>query len=264
MDSKISVIITVYDKYDYLYCVLKTFEKQIFKNFEVLVAEDCEKPEMVENINRWRKEFSFFIDHVSQEDIGFRKNRILNKAIKKSTGNYIVVIDGDCMVHNKYLLNYQKYFNRGYEVIFGRRCEMSKEITEKILRLKGEYKIKLFELFKTKSKAWTECIYLPIILNFKKRKLRLLGSNMGFKRDTILKINGFNEDYEGAGIGEDSDLQWRFNSIDVKYKASKNELLQYHMYHERNGRMDSENGWSILKSNKEKKLWRTLNGIEKL
>jgi hypothetical protein len=36
------------------------------------------------------------------------------------------------------------------------------------------------------------------------------------------------------------------------------------MYHERNGRMDSENGWSILKSNKEKKLWRTLNGIEKL
>lgn len=264
MNSKISVIVTVYDKYDYLYCVLKTFENQIFKNFEVIIAEDCEKPEMVENIKKWKKEFNFFINHVSQPDIGFRKNKILNKALKKSIGNFIITIDGDCLVHNKYLLNYSKYFEQGYEVVFGRRCEMSEEITEKIIKEKGNYKISLYELYKTKSKAWTECIYLPFVFSIKKRKLRLLGSNMGFTKDVIFKINGFNEDYEGAGIGEDSDLQWRLNAINVKYKASKNKLLQYHMYHERGSRMDSKNGWGILEISKEKNLWNTPNGIEKL
>jgi hypothetical protein len=36
------------------------------------------------------------------------------------------------------------------------------------------------------------------------------------------------------------------------------------MYHERKGRFNSKNGWEILNGSKEKKLWRTLNGIEKL
>ena len=40
---KISVIIAIYDKYDYLYCVLKSLNLQTYSNFEVIIAEDCEK-----------------------------------------------------------------------------------------------------------------------------------------------------------------------------------------------------------------------------
>ena len=132
----ISLIISVYNRYDFLYLVLKSIEKQSFKNFEVIIAEDCEKIEMKENIKKWEKEFSFIIRHISQEDIGFRKCKILNEALKMAKEN-IVIIDGDCLLHYKFLENYNKYFQKGYDVIFGRRCEMSKFLTEKLLKEKS-------------------------------------------------------------------------------------------------------------------------------
>lgn len=260
---KISLIVTIYDKYDYLYCVLKSLEKQTEKDFEVIIAEDCEKQEMLEYLEKWRKEFSFDINHVSQEDIGFRKNIILNKAIKVSRGENIVIIDGDCLLHEKFIENYKKYFLEGYDVVFGRRCELSEKLTKKILRLKGEYKIRLLDLIFPYSKAWTEAIYCPLLETLKKRKLRLLGSNMGFTKEIIFKINGFNEDYIGAGVGEDSDLSWRFLAVNANYKASKNTLIEYHLDHGRGNRGYSPNGWEILSRTCKNNEWYAKNGIVK-
>lgn len=241
-----SLIIATYDKYNYLYCVLKSIEKQTFKNFEVIIAEDCEKKEMKENIEKWRKEFSFKIKHVFQEDIGFRKCKILNEAIKIAEGKYILTIDCDCILHKKYLENYNKYFEKGYEVIFGRRCEMSKELSEKILSKKGNYKIRLIDLISPYSKAWTECVYMPFVTKLKKRKIRILSSNLGFTKEIILKINGFNEKFNKPGVGEDSDLEWRFESINIKYIALKNTVIQYHIWHKESNAGNNKEGWETL------------------
>lgn len=257
----ISLIISVYNRYDFLYIVLKSIEKQTFKDFEVIIAEDCEKEEMKENIKKWKEEFSFKIKHVSQEDRGFRKCKILNEAIKIASEN-IVIIDGDCVLHNKFLENYNKYFQKGYDVIFGRRCEMSQELTEKILK-NNNYKIRLMDLIFPYSKAWTECVYFPLITKTKKRKLRLLGSNMGFTKDIIYKINGFNEEYESPGVGEDSDLEWRFEKVNAKYIALKNTIIQYHLWHKTSGKHDSSINYKIMNQNiKNNKLYAT-NGINK-
>lgn len=261
--KKISLIVTIYDKYDYLYCVLKFLRRQTFKNFEIIIAEDCQKKEMLEYIKKWKAEFNFPINHVSQEDIGFRKNKILNKALRICSGENIVIIDGDCILHKKFLENYQKYFDEGYDVVFGRRCELSEKATNKILNSKGECKIHLLDLIFPYSKAWTEAVYFPLLETLKKRKLRLLGSNMGFTKKIIFKINGFNENYVGAGIGEDTDLQWRFLSVGVKYKASKNTLVQYHLYHGRENRQNSIEGAKILAETQKNNEWFTKNGIEK-
>ena len=39
----------------------------------------------------------FPIKHIWQEDIGFRKPRILNETVRQSSGDYLIFIDGDCM-----------------------------------------------------------------------------------------------------------------------------------------------------------------------
>lgn len=257
--NKISLIISIYDRYDFLYLVLKSIENQRFKNFEVIIAEDCQKKEFLIILEKWRKEFFFEIKHVSQEDVGFRKCKILNEAIKIASKN-IIIIDGDCLLHYKFLENYNKYFQKGYDVIFGRRCEMSKKLTENLLREKRS-KVGLSELIFPYSKAWTECIYFPLITNIKKRKLRLLGSNIGFTKEIILKINGFNEEYQSPGVGEDSDLEWRFEKINVKYIALKNTLLQYHLWHSSSGLHDSGPNYKIMEKNKKKNEWFTKEGI---
>ena len=254
----ISLIISVYNRYDFLYLVLKSIEKQSFKNFEVIIAEDCEKIEM---IKKWEKEFSFIIRYISQEDIGFRKCKILNEALKMTKEN-IVIIDGDCLLHYKFLENYNKYFQKGYDVIFGRRCEMSKSLTEKLLKEK-RCKIKLRELIYPYSKAWTECIYFPLITKTKKRDLKLLGSNMGFTKEIIYKINGFNEEYQSPGVGEDSDLEWRFKKVNAKYVALKNTVIEYHLWHSTIGKYDVENNFKIMNENIKKEEWYCIKGIKK-
>lgn len=258
---EISLIISAYNQYDYLYLVLKSIENQTFKNFEVIIAEDCQKSEMKKNIDNWKKEFSFPLFHVFQEDIGFRKTKILNSAIRESNGRNIVIIDQDCILHKEFLQNYIKNFNKGYDVIFGRRCEMSEKLSKKLLKNQN-YKIKLTDLIFPYSKAWTECIYFPFFFSLKKRRLRLLGSNMGFTKEAIYKINGFNEAYTGAGIGEDTDLEWRFLKAGVKYKASKNEIIQYHIFHGRENRENNLLGEKILKESKEKNEWFCKNGLK--
>lgn len=257
----ISVIISVYNRYDFLYLVLKSIENQSFKDFEVIIAEDCEKEEMKENIIKWKKEFSFKIKHVYQEDVGFRKCKILNEAIKIADKN-IVVIDGDCLLHYKFLENYNKYFEKGYDVIFGRRCEMSKKLTENLL-LETRCKVKLLELIFPYSKAWTECVYFPLITNTKKRGLTLLGSNMGFTKKTIYKINGFNEEYQSPGVGEDSDLEWRFKKVNVRYIALKNTVVQYHLWHKTSGNHNTGKNWKILEKSCEENRWYAKDGIKK-
>ncbi|MGL4391947.1 MAG: glycosyltransferase [Fusobacteriaceae bacterium] len=265
---KISVLIPFYDKYDFLYCVLNSLERQTFKDFEVIIAEDCEKTELVEKLDTWKKEFTFTINKVSQEDIGFRKNKIMNKGILASKGKYIVVIDGDCMVHEKFLENYMNFFEDGYEVIYGRRCELSEKLTNKILKYNGKKNINIFQILFSKTKKKEEAFYslfLNKLLRVRKiKELKILGSNMGFTKELILSLNGFNEEYEGPGVGEDSDLAWRFTGINAKYISGKSKLIQYHLYHERDRKSINEKAWEIYIRTCDAREFKTKNGIEKL
>ncbi len=261
--KKCSIVITVYNKYRELNLVLKSLEDQSYKDFEVVIAEDCQKKEMLDFLKDAKNKYSFSIKHVSQEDIGFRKNRILNKAIKATETDFIIFLDGDCLVHRNFVKNYMKEAEN-YDVLYGRRVELSKELTNKILMENPDYRIKFLEILLTKSENSWEALYMPVWINFKKRKLRLLGSNMGVRKEVLYNVNGFNEEYIGAGIGEDSDLAWRLESCGVRHKCLKNTVVQYHLYHSRSTRHNSVNGEKIITRERMLNRWRTINGLEKI
>lgn len=47
----------------------------------------------------------------------------------------------------------------------------------------------------------------------------------------MIDINGFDERYEAASIGEDSDVEYRLGLIGVKVKSLNHIAVQYHLYH---------------------------------
>jgi len=97
----ISLIISFYKRLDILELIFQSLDKQSFKNFGIIVAEDNNDPQTVEFINKVRHMHTYGIQHVSQENIGFRKTRILSNAVKTAKGEQIVFIDGDCIFHSK-------------------------------------------------------------------------------------------------------------------------------------------------------------------
>ena len=81
---QLSVIITTYNSEEWLAKVLEGYCNQTEKNFEVVVADDgsSEKTKLI--IDTFRDKFEFPIQHIWQEDNGFQKCKILNKAILKT------------------------------------------------------------------------------------------------------------------------------------------------------------------------------------
>src|SRR5674476_1474762 len=94
----ISLIISFYKRLDFLELIFQSLDKQSYRNFEVIIAEDNNDPQTVEFINKARLLKTYGIQHVSHDDIGFRKTRILNTAVKTARGEQIVFIDG-CLLY---------------------------------------------------------------------------------------------------------------------------------------------------------------------
>jgi hypothetical protein len=44
-------------------------------------------------------------------------------------------------------------------------------------------------------------------------------------------VNGFNEEYEAAGTGEDTDLDLRLQRAGIGIRVFRNRMIQYHLAH---------------------------------
>jgi cellulose synthase/poly-beta-1,6-N-acetylglucosamine synthase-like glycosyltransferase len=229
----ISLIISLYKRLDFLELILESLDEQSFNNFEVVVAEDNNDPKTVEFINIARLIHKYNILHVSQEDIGFRKTRILNSSVKIANGEQIVFIDGDCIPQKHFLKEYNKAINETH-FCYGRRVFCSKKHTEILLKSKSLKEINIILALLYGGKSIGAGFYLPYKKNIDKQYRRILGCNWGIMKSNILAVNGFDEDYNRAGVGEDFDIDWRLKKLGLKVRSMKGKAIVYHMYHNSN------------------------------
>ena len=101
-----SVIFTTYNHPKWLEKTLWGFSAQSFRDFEIIVADDGSGEETRAVIESMRAQIDIPIQHVWQEDDGFQKCRILNKAIVASRGEYLIFTDGDCIPHPDFVKNH--------------------------------------------------------------------------------------------------------------------------------------------------------------
>lgn len=259
---KISLIVSVYKNIKYLELVLQSIQLQTYKNFELIVAEDNNGSEMKEYLNNKRENFVVTIQHVFQEDKGFRKNKILNEAIRVSTGEFLVFVDGDCILHRNFLQEYAKNAKKN-TCLLGRRVELGEKSSRELLNYGDVKKINLLWLMKNFTYGIEEGIYLPFLPS--RKSVGVFGCNFGLYKEDILKINGFDEDYVRATAGEDSDIDWRLEKNGVEYRSLKNKAIQYHIYHKRTNREeDGTFNWKILENKKKEGIIFCKNGLNKL
>jgi glycosyltransferase involved in cell wall biosynthesis len=259
-DLKISLIISVYKNIDFLDIVLRSVDRQSYKNFEVIIAEDNDGREMADFLALVRKKYSFDIIHVFHEDTGFRKTRILNKAVKVSTGDFLVIIDGDCMMHRNFLKEYARQAQDN-TCLFGRRMMLSKKLTDKLLNTRDLNKLHLWSIFFSGNRKIEEGLYLPFLRSFRKKGLK--GCNLGLPKKLLEKINGYDEDYEEPWGGEDSDLERRLRLAGARFKCTRFLTIQYHLYHQILPRNVTPEGLIFITKKKTSTEWFCRNGLQK-
>lgn len=271
---KLSLIISVYNKVHELELILTALEHQSFHDFEVIVADDGSGPGIKELVSIKKKNSKLKIFHLWQEDSGFRKNRILNKAVTESNSKYLVFLDGDCLPHSDFVFQHYKNHSPNH-VLCGSRVNLSKrlskQITIEVIKSK-EYEGGTFERIldsfrnkDTRSTNIEEGFYIEsdLISSLIRRKSpRLLGCNFSLPKELLIKINGFDENYTGPGIGEDSDIEFRLKRAGAHFKSVRNKAIVYHFYHSRTKESTSNNKY--FESVKLSREYICKNGIKKL
>ena len=263
----LSVIISIYNKLDNLELILLALEKQTVDSFEVIISEDNNSSETAKYIEDARKRFSFDIKHINQEDIGFRKTMALNKAVLASSYDYLVFLDGDCVPHKKLVETYTEYLAPD-TICLGRRCYLDKSLTDKLYKSKDMKVLSVFNLL-LHAKRLKRAFYIsPSIKkpNVCKKIRRIIGCNWAIHKQNILDINGYDEDYTHAAVGEDLDIDWRLRLLNdrIVFLNVKYQAITYHLYHPKNYSGDDVNISRAMKDEKMKAgNYICKNGIEK-
>lgn len=111
---KLSVILSTFNAPHWLEKSLLGYAQQQHRDFEVVIADDGSGAETASLITRMRRETGLNLRHVWQRDAGFRKCRILNKAVLHAQGDYLVFSDGDCIPRADFLAVHAARAQRGY------------------------------------------------------------------------------------------------------------------------------------------------------
>jgi GT2 family glycosyltransferase len=258
---KISLILAFYRNFDALELIFQALSIQTYKNFEVIIAEDDNNPITPGFLAQVKIENT--IKHVFQEeDLGFRKNMILNQAIKISEGDFIVFIDGDCIPHKNFLKVYAR-MAAGNEVLFGRRVMLSGQLTNELYKNKDLAVLRFGSLFNSKSKKIKYSFSLPIFHHIRKRGI--VGANWGLFKNSLVAVNGFDEDYVTAGVGEDNDIEWRLLKYGLKLRSVRFSAVVYHLHHKSNySAIDTSVGYSLIDKKMKEGHFACRNGLNKL
>jgi len=261
MSYNASLIISVYKETRFLKAVLDSLSYQTEKNFEVIISEDGEDAGMKSFIDS----YPFVNDHhhLTQEDVGWRKNKALNRAIATAHAEWLIFIDGDCVLHPRFIEYHLRRAGRK-KILSAKKVKLNDNLSRMLLNdvsSINKIQTKMFrELFSIKKRDIgfiEEGVFLnpvgPVgfIPAFRTMK-QLKGCNMSFSKSAAFAINGFDEDYVDPLIGEDIDLSWRFRKAGYRICSLRNIAVEYHLNHKEN--------WNPKRVNMEKMETKMKNG----
>jgi GT2 family glycosyltransferase len=262
---KITIIISVYKNVKALELILNSILNQSHKVNEIIVSEDGNSKIM--------REFISTINipnliHLTQEDLGWRKNIALNNSIKRASGDYLIFIDGDVVPHKRFIEGHISCAEKN-KVCCGKRAELGQKYSSMVYnrsisidKISKNYIFYIIPLHKDKIHHYEDGIYSPLLNKITSTRYvrHIIGCNFScFKKD-IEKINGFNEDFKNPSEGEDVDITWRFRGLGIEMKSCR-----YHLWHKKGfDNTDAEINRKIMHRNMNQNQFICLNGLKKL
>ena len=217
--------------------MLRSLSRQTDRDFELLVADDGSGTATARVITEWSVRLPVPLKHIWHPDRGFRLAEIRNRAIRASVGAYCVFLDGDCVVRHGFVAAHRRLAEPGW-FITGNRILLSRELTERILRDGLEPEQWGFANWITE-RAHRHVNRFAPLLDLRLGGLRKLharlwrgarGSNMGFWRADLDKVDGFDAAFSGWGR-EDSDIFIRLIRAGVLRKDGRFATGVLHLWH---------------------------------
>jgi glycosyltransferase involved in cell wall biosynthesis len=233
-DFSVGILISTYNWPRALEVIFKSILQQTQLPDEILIADDGSGLETEMLITKYSKIFKMPVKHAWHEDQGFRKGIVLNKAVKLSTSDYIIEIDGDIVLHPRFIEDHIRFAERGH-FVQGARTMIGENTTRSILQ-RGYAGLGFFS---TGIKNRFNAIRFPSLSFLVKTNPyssdNIKACNLAFWREDFIAINGYNNLFFGWG-SEDCEFAARLINAGVLKKRLKLAAICFHLHHNLNSK----------------------------
>jgi glycosyltransferase involved in cell wall biosynthesis len=235
----VSVIVSTYNKPEWLEKVLWGYSCQEYRDFELLIADDGSGPDTRELIAAFAARCDFPIRHIWHEDQGYRRSIILNAAILASRGGYLVFSDGDCIPRHDFVGTHVELAEEG-RFLSGGSVYLSMETSKRLEKddiVSGRFA----------NAGWLANLGQPL----GRHRWRLLPRGWGADlldrvtttnptwnlnnastwRDSIFRVNGMESEMQYGGA--DRALGSRLENLGLKGKRVRFRAVLLHLDHDR-------------------------------
>ncbi len=234
---------------------------------EILIADDGSGSETRQLIERWRDQMDCPLIHCWQADRGYRKARIVNEAVRQSTGDQLVFLDGDSFPHRHWVADHMQARTLD-RVLCGRRVKLGPQLSRGMNRrqvLAGEFQGIGTRLLLSALRGDTKRLGLGLrvpqgiarILHPRPR--HLMGVNYSLPRGLFFKVNGYDQAWAFYGR-EDLDLELRLRRAGVTFYPLLNRAIVYHVDHPERER--SNEALALMAEQREAQNVRCAEGLE--
>src|SRR4051812_22711244 len=227
-----SLVVTTYNWPDALTLVLASALQQGTLPDEVLVADDGSGEPTAQVVRDFVPRFAdrgVPLRHVWHEDAGFRAAAIRNRALARASGEYVLLIDGDCVLHPDFVRSHLAFARPG-QFVQGTRVLLH-EVRARRALAQGETRFSAFESGIGNRMNALPLGWLSRFVPTPTDPLKGVRScNMGFWLADARRVNGFDERFVGWGR-EDSEFVARLVNAGVRRRKLKFGGIVYHLWH---------------------------------
>lgn len=236
---KIGVILSTYNAPERLEPTLIGYAAQSRRDFELIIADDGSTDDTRALVERVAKQFDMPIRHIWQEDLGFRKCRILNQAVLGATADYLIFSDGDCIPRADFVATHALHARRGrflsggyfkldaatslrisaHDILAGRATDPAWLVAQGMKRS--------WKSSKLEARGWAA----SLMNHLTPTRPTWNGHNSSGWRADMLRINGFDE--RMAYWAQDREFGERLVNAGVDGKQIRYSAVCVHLHHER-------------------------------
>jgi glycosyltransferase involved in cell wall biosynthesis len=228
---RLSLIVTTYARPQALARVLESVERQSAPAEELLIADDGSEDATAHVIARHRTRTVTPADHLWQRHEGFRVSRLRNLAILRATGEYLVFVDGDMVLHPHFVADHRAAARRGW-YMQGTRLPLDESATAAVLA--GAAHEALPGMCGVHGLRRAYALRAPALSRMLRQAanafVAIKACNFAAWRADLLQVNGYEEAMFGWGY-EDKELYARLRHAGVRRGTLLFSALAWHLEH---------------------------------
>jgi glycosyltransferase involved in cell wall biosynthesis len=225
------LVVTTFERPAALARVLASVAKQSRWPDEVIVADDGSRQATVDVVRTFELQARCPVRFVTQPHDGFQAGRIRNAAIASTGCDYVVLLDGDMVVHPRFIEDHVMHARSGC-FSQGLRIPLDARATRIQLApgagIPGPFSPGLGGL--RRSYAFRSPAMSVLLRRTANGIVAIKSCNQGFWRSDLLAVNGFDEEMRGWG-SEDKELCARLENAGIRRQTLLFAAIAFHLDH---------------------------------